>query len=123
MSGQVVEIAGVRAYVCAAEGPLIASERDAADLVGETFSAGVRLVAIPLSRLPPDFLDLRTRLAGAMLQKFVNYERQVAIVGDVSAATARSAALTDFVRESNRGRSVWFVADLEALAERLGAKS
>lgn len=120
MSGAVAEIAGVRAYVCDAAGPPIASERDAADLIGETFGAGAGLVVIPLGRLAPAFLDLRSRLAGEILQKFVNYQRQVVILGDVSEAAGRSRALQDFVRESNRGRSVWFVRDLDELAARLG---
>jgi hypothetical protein len=115
MSGRIVEIGGRRAWLCAADGPPLASERDAVDLVGETLGADVRLVIIPLARLTPAFLDLKTRLAGEMLQKFVNYGRQVAIVGDLSAAIAVSGALRDFVRESNRGRSVWFVADMAGL--------
>ena len=119
MTGAVEEIAGRRAYVCAADGPPIASERDAADILSETFSAAVGLVVIPTARLSPAFLDLKTRLAGEVLQKFVNYERQVVILGDIAEAVAASDALRDFVRESNRGRSVWFAPDLAALAVRL----
>jgi hypothetical protein len=118
VTGQVAEIAGVRAYVCDAAGPTL-DERLAADIIGDTFGGGVRLVVIPTSRLSPAFLDLKTRLAGEVLQKFVNYQRQVAIVGDVSQAVANSNALCDFIRESNRGRSVWFVADLAELEVRL----
>ena len=77
---------------------------------------------VPVERLPPAFLDLKTRLAGEVLQKFVNYGLKVALVGDISAAVARSEALRDFVRESNRGRSVWFVEDLAALEAKLGAR-
>lgn len=119
MNGRVVEIAGVRAYLCDADGPPIASERAAADIVGETFAAEARLVAIPLARLAPEFLDLKTGLAGAVLQKFVNYQRRVAILGDIAEAVAGSQALRDFVRESNRGRTVWFVPDLAALEAKL----
>jgi hypothetical protein len=120
VSGEITEIAGVRAYVCDAQGPLL-DERRATDIIGETFGSGVRLVVIPTSRLPPAFLDLKTRLAGELLQKFVNYQRQVVIVGDISQALAGSGPLRDFVRESNRGRSVWFVADLAELEARLVA--
>lgn len=121
MSDGVVEIAGRRAWLCAADGPPLASDREVTDLVGEMFSAGVRLVILPIERLPPPFLDLKIRLAGEMLQKFVTYGRQVAIVGDISQALAGSAALRDFVRESNRGRSVWFVGDEAELARKLAA--
>jgi len=121
MSGRVVEIAGQRAWLCEADGPLFASERDAADLIGETFNAAVQLVVIPLTRLPAAFLDLKTRLAGEMLQKFVSYRRRVVVLGDVSQAAARSEALRDFIGESNRGRSVWFLPDLAALEAKLSA--
>jgi hypothetical protein len=120
VTGTISEIAGLRAYVCDANGPPIASERDATDIVGETLGPEARLVVIPLSRLAPAFLDLKTRLAGEVLQKFVNYRRQVAILGDVSEAVAGSEALRDFVRESNRGRTVWFVPDMAALEAKLG---
>jgi len=120
MSGSVIEIGGARAYLCQPDGPSIASDRDAADIVGETFGAGVRLVVVPLERFTPGFLDLKTRTAGEVLQKFVTYGRQVVVLGDVSPAVAASRALADFVRESNRGRSVWFARDLDELAARLG---
>lgn len=121
MTGTVTEIAGVQAYVLAAEGPPIATDRDAADVLSETFGAGARLVVIPTSRLTPDFLDLKTRLAGEILQKFVNYERRVVILGDVSQAVAGSTPLRDFVYESNRGRTVWFVGNMAELEARLAA--
>jgi hypothetical protein len=120
VTGTISEIAGLRAYVCDANGPPIASERDATDIVGETLGLEARLVVIPLSRLAPAFLDLKSRLAGEVLQKFVNYRRQVAILGDISVAVAGSDALRDFVRESNRGRTVWFVPDMAALEAKLG---
>ena len=99
-------------------GPQLATARDADDLVGEALSLQAELVVIPVERLSPDFLRLSSGLAGEVLQKFVNYGLSVAILGDVSAA-AKSAPLRDFVRESNRGRWVWFVehrAVLEAKA-------
>ena len=43
----------------------------------------------------------------------------LAVVGDIAGKVAASAALADWVRESNRGRSLWFVPDLDALAARL----
>ena len=121
MSGTVIEIAGVRAWLADREGPPIADDRAASDILGETFSARVSLVVIPTSRLTPAFLDLKTRLAGELLQKFVNYDRRVVILGDVSEAVANSVPLRDFVRESNRGRTVWFMPDLAALEAKLRA--
>lgn len=78
-------------------------------------------MAIPLARLGPDFLRLASGVAGEVLQKLVNYRRCVAVVGDTTEAAERSAPLRDFIRESNRGTSVWFVRDLGALEGRLAA--
>ncbi|WP_027346126.1 DUF4180 domain-containing protein [Hamadaea tsunoensis] len=100
-------------------GPKIDSETAATDLIGDAFGAEAELVVIPVERLTEDFFTLRTRLAGEIAQKFVNYRLRLAIVGDISAYEARSEALRDFVRESNRGRHLWFVPTAEALSERL----
>lgn len=116
---RVRHLAGVPVLVCSGAGPPISGDRDAADLVGEALSAGAAWLALPVARLGDGFLDLSTRLAGEVLQKFVNYGLGVAIVGDVSGAVAHSTALRDFVRESNRGRHIWFVADLAELEARL----
>lgn len=114
-------LAGASVLVCGEAGPPLAGDRPAADLVGEALSVGAQWVAIAAGRLGEGFLDLSTRLAGDVLQKFVNYGLRVAIVGDVADEIARSPALRDFVRESNRGRHVWFVSDLGELETRLAA--
>jgi hypothetical protein len=118
---EVRELAGVRVLVCEAEGPSVDGERGATDLIGDALGEGADLVAVPVARLAPGFLDLKTRIAGEVLQKFVNYGRRIAIVGDISEAVGASPALRDFVRESNRGRHVWFVADLAELEAKLSA--
>jgi len=119
MTGTVTDIAGVRAYVCAADGPQIATDRDVSDLLGEMFSVRAPWVVIPVARLAPAFFDLKTRFAGEMLQKLVNYDRRVVILGDIADAVAASNSLRDFVRESNRGKTVWFLADMAELEARL----
>lgn len=115
MTGQVTDIGALRAFVWDAEGPLLATSRDASDLVGEAFSAEAHLVVVPVERLGGDFLKLSSGLAGEVLQKFVNYGLKIAILGDVSAASATSGPLRDFIYESNRGKSVWFAPDMAAL--------
>jgi len=109
------------AWVCDPDGPVLDSERSATDIIGEAYGSGAKLVVVPVERLGPGFLTLSTRIAGEVIQKFVNYGYCLAIVGDVSDAVAASDALRDFVRESNRGRHVWFVADMAALEKRLAA--
>lgn len=120
MSDTTRTLAGKTVYVCAADGPKLDGERAATDIIGDLFGADAQVVAIPVERLSSDFLTLSNRIAGGVIQKFVNYGFQVAFVGDISAAVAASNALRDFVRESNRGRHVWFVADMAELEAKLG---
>jgi hypothetical protein len=99
-----------------AEGPLLSSEDDARDLIGETYGSGAEVIAIPVARLAPDFWLLSNQKAGHFIQKFVNYGLRVAIIGDVSGYVDKSKALRDFVYESNRrGRELRFVPSRESL--------
>ncbi|WP_051653920.1 DUF4180 domain-containing protein [Kitasatospora cheerisanensis] len=104
--------------VCAAEGEPVAGEQDAVDLLGNAYYQGASWVAVPVSRLGEEFFRLRSGVAGGVVQKFAQYRMGLAVVGDVSPQVERSDALRDFVRESNRGLQLWFVADLAELAER-----
>lgn len=119
MTGAVRTLGGLPVFVMDADGPLLDGERAATDVIGEMYGSNARTVAIPLTRLAPGFLELRTRIAGEVTQKFVNYGVRPVFVGDVSQAVAGSDALRDYVRECNRGRQVWFVADLAELEARL----
>lgn len=117
MTDVLQHINGTPVFVCAAEGEPL---RDAVDLIGNACYQGAAWVAVPADRLTDDFFSLRTRVAGEIVQKFVNYRLGLAVVGDVSRHTSASSALRDFVYESNRGRQLWFVPDMDALHDRLG---
>ncbi|MFE1317838.1 DUF4180 domain-containing protein [Kitasatospora phosalacinea] len=120
MSG-VRELGGVRVMVAAAEGEVVAGERQALDLLGDAHYRGASWVAVPVERLGAEFFRLRSGVAGAVVQKFAQYRTGLAVVGDVAVHVAASDALRDFVRESNRGLQLWFVADLPELAGRLSS--
>jgi hypothetical protein len=122
MTGKIVEAGGLRVYLCAGEGVPFRGVQDALDLIGETRSAGAEMAVVPVERFAAEFLELRTRLAGEFLQKFVTYGVRIAIVGDLSAQAAESKALKDFIYESNKGNSVWFLRDLAELEGRLRGK-
>lgn len=113
------DIHGVRVLLCAAEGPRLAGARDVNDVLSAAWSADAAMVAIPVQRLDPAFFRLSTRVAGEMLQKFVNYQMRAAIIGDVTTWTTQSEALRDFIHEANRGNSAWFVNDIDELERRL----
>ncbi|WP_030263857.1 DUF4180 domain-containing protein [Streptomyces violens] len=103
----------------AEDGQTIADERDVLDLIGNASYQGAQWVVIPAERLDEQFFQLRTRVAGEIVQKFVNYRMGLVVLGDISPHTAASSALQDFVRECNRGRQTWFLTDLDELQQRL----
>ncbi|MFE2974656.1 DUF4180 domain-containing protein [Streptomyces sp. NPDC059258] len=116
----IVEQHGVPVLVCEADGASIATVQDALDhLIGAAFT-GAEVVAVPSSRLDDRFFDLSTGLAGDILQKFANYRLRLVVIGDIGRHLAASSALPDLVREANRGQDIWFLPDLDVLADRLG---
>ncbi|MGW2271040.1 DUF4180 domain-containing protein [Streptomyces yangpuensis] len=109
----------VPVLMCGAEGGTIAGEREALDFIGNASYQGAEWAVIPVERFDEAFFRLSTRVAGEIIQKFVQYRVGVVVLGDISRHTAASPALRDFVRECNRGRQTWFLADTEELRERL----
>ena len=99
-----------------ADGDPISSGQDVLALL---FGSEADWIAVPVARLDPRFFDLSRGVAGDITQKFVNYRARLAVVGDISQQLSASAALRDFVKECNRGTSIWFVADEAELRERL----
>ena len=97
----------------------IMSVADALNFIATASYNGAAGMVVPMEQLASEFFDLKTRLAGDILQKCVNYSMRIAIVGDFSGF--RSKALTDFIRESNRGRHVLFKSSSEEASEALAA--
>lgn len=119
MSDTLTTIQSVQVLVCTPDGEKLKSERDALDLIGEAINQGAEVILVPVERLGDDFFQLKTRLAGQIIQKFVTYRRRLVILGDISGHMAQSRALKDFVSEANHGTHVWFLTDIQELNERL----
>ncbi len=94
----------------------IASADDILQLMADAaYEHSVQCLIIHAVDLPKDFFELRSGVAGEILQKFSNYRMKLAIIGDFSAI--KSNSLRDFIRESNNRRIISFVASLsEALS-------
>jgi hypothetical protein len=90
---------------------LISGTQDALDLMADCRYQGAEGMIIRKEHLTEDFFDLRTGIAGDILQKISNYRFRLAIIGDFSNFTSRS--LRDFIYESNKHRQVLFVSSLE----------
>jgi hypothetical protein len=119
LSTKFYELNGVRVLECVADGTKLRTYNDAVELVGKSFEDRATLIVIPVECLDDEFFQLKTRIAGEIVQKFVQYRRRLAIVGDISRHLADSSALRAFVVESNRGKEVWFLTSLEELNKRL----
>jgi uncharacterized protein DUF4180 len=121
MTETVSEAHGVRMLHCSADGATLADEGGAVELVALALAQRADMVVVPVRRLDPRFFTLSTGLAGAIVQKLVNYRLRLTVVGDVRSYVEASDALRDYVYETNRGRQVWFVADSAELDARLAA--
>ncbi len=112
-------IHGTQVLVCSPDGEKISSEHAALDLIVEAVQQDAEWVLVPVERLGADFFQLKTGLAGQIFQNFVNYQRRLVVLGDISDYVAQSRAFRDLGYESNRGTQLWFLSDLQELDTRL----
>jgi len=101
-------------------GIVIQSVQDMLDALSSAYGGGADSVILHQAQLHSDFFRLKTRFAGEILQKAVTYHMRIAIIGDWN--RIESENLTAFIRESNRGNQIFFVADLDEAKSRLAPK-
>ncbi len=120
MKTEVIRKENVTIAVIHSEQPLITDARSALDLIMTVkYETGCTNIAINKEAIVDDFFILSTRLAGEIVQKFVNYGIRFAIYGDFSAHTGK--ALKDFMYESNNGKDLFFLPDASLAVDRLSA--
>ena len=95
-----------------AEGLVLTSVEDGLSLLGDLYYQGFDKIILHEENIVSEFFDLKTKLAGEVLQKFVQYRMPLAVVGDFSKYTSKS--LRDFIYECNQGRQVNFVQELSS---------
>ncbi|MGO1767120.1 hypothetical protein CAP48_08110 [Advenella sp. S44] len=116
-------LGNLNVYFAAAEGPALASEQDALDLIGETYGQEIDVIVVPVGRFTPEFFQLSSKQAGHFFQKMQNYQTRLVILGDISAYSASSKALQDFVGETNRTGHHLFAATRSEMEARLYQKA
>ena len=85
MEYQIREQGGVRCAIVAHEGLLIVDAQSALDLmVTVHYETGCDRISLYKESVADAFFVLSSRLAGDVLQKFVNYHTKLAIIGDFS---------------------------------------
>ena len=94
---------------------VLRTEQDVLDLMATAqYQHRADALALHAHNLADEFLDLRSGLAGAVLQKISNYRFRLAVVGDFTNVPSR--ALRDFIGESNRSGQVVFAASVDEAA-------
>ncbi|SEM89359.1 protein of unknown function [Chryseobacterium taichungense] len=96
---------------------IISSSQDGLDLLGNVYYQDFDKVIVHEKNITPAFFDLKTKIAGEILQKFSNYRVRLAIVGDFSKYPGNS--LQEFILESNKGRQVVLVDSIEEAVNKL----
>lgn len=77
---------------------------------------GATSIILYEKNLKLEFFELKTGMAGEILQKYTNYHIRIVIVGEFEKFDSKS--LKAFIVESNRGKLVAFMPDREtALAK------
>lgn len=118
MNIKTVEQNGVVAALVESDEKLITDVQSALDLIATVqYESGSKRIVIEKHAVAEEFFVLSSGLAGEVLQKFINYQTKLAIVGDYSQYTSKP--LHDFIYESNNGRHVFFVGTEEDAIERL----
>lgn len=103
-----VEVGGGNIAVVSSSEILIRDVQSVLDLMATVqYEAGCDRIVINKSLLSESFFDLKTRLAGEILQKFINYRVKVAIIGDFSVYSSQS--FQDFINECNSGIDIFFL--------------
>ncbi|UWX61553.1 DUF4180 domain-containing protein [Chryseobacterium oranimense] len=97
---------------------IIQSVQDGLDLLGDIYYQGFDKLIIYEKNITSEFFDLKTKIAGDILQKFSNYRVSLAIVGDFGKYESKS--IRDFIFESNKTKHINFSETLEDALNRLG---
>lgn len=96
---------------------LITNAEEALQILADLYYQECDSIILHEKNISPDFFDLKTGLAGEILQKFSNYRMRLAIVGDFSKYPGQS--IKDFIFESNKGRHINFLASVVEAKEKL----
>lgn len=96
----------VRIAEALSEKLIITGVEDGLELLGNLYYQDFDRIIIHQKNIAPEFFDLKTGIAGEILQKFSNYRVRLAIVGDFG--NYQSKSLPDFIFETNKGRQIHF---------------
>ncbi|MDE6875885.1 MAG: DUF4180 domain-containing protein [Lachnospiraceae bacterium] len=118
MKTEVLRKNNKKVAVVSSDDLLITDVQSALDLVMTIkYETGCTDIAINKEAVTEEFFVLSTRLAGEILQKFINYGVRFAVYGDFSGYTSKP--LKDFMYESNNGKDIYFQPDVFLAVDKL----
>ncbi len=118
MKKKIINTNGVTIAVIQSDAIIIADAQSALDLIATLdYSDDCQRIALYKETIIEGFFKLSTGIAGEVLQKFVNYSKKLAIIGDFSGYQSQS--LKDFIYECNNGKHIFFTANEQEAIKRL----
>lgn len=79
---------------------IIHDTESALDLLGNVYYQGFDKIILHEENILPSFFDLKTKIAGDILQKFAQYRMPIGIIGEFS--KYQSNSLNEFIYETNK---------------------
>ena len=111
MKTQIHNINNIKIAELISDDLLIKEIQDGLDVLVNVYYQDMDRMILHEKNIVPEFFDLKTGMAGEILQKFSNYKMKLAIVGEFS--KYKNKSLNDFIFESNKNGNINFVDSLE----------
>ena len=109
-------INGIQAAELISGDLLIADVASGAQLLVELYYQHFDMIFFHEKNINPDFFELRSGMAGELLQKASNSGLRLAFIGKFENYSSKS--LHDFIRESNRYGKILFMSSVEEAIKR-----
>ena len=110
MIGEVIEKTTGKYVRCAESSEAIANRQDALDLLAYCDEASSNLIMLDEAHLHQAFFDLKTGLAGTIMQLFAIYYVKAAIIVDLN--NIKSKRFHELVYECNRSKQLNFFHEI-----------
>ena len=103
MNYRVVNKNNIKYIEFASEAWKLSSEQDVVDCISVCMENDIYTIMFTSNVLSEDFFNLKTRLAGMALQKFINYHVKVAVI--IEDEEKLNDRFKEMIMESNKGNN------------------
>jgi len=117
MTTNIHQIENIRIAEVISDDILIGNAEEGLQLLVDLYYQDFDSIVLYQQQISAEFFNLKSGMAGELLQKFSNFRVKLAIVGDFEKYSGKS--MGDFIYESNQGRMVNFLPSLKAAVAKL----